>query len=57
MANRDFVVGSTSNKETCADMDRGTVASSLFDSVPSWKRDRDQNVLERKVGLALKREK
>ena len=45
-ANRDFVVGSTSNKETCADMDRETVVSCLFDSVSRGQRDRDQNVVQ-----------
>ena len=44
-ANRDFVVGSSSNKETCADMDRETIGSSLFDSVSREQRDRDQNVV------------
>ena len=69
MANRDFVVEQYSNKETCADMDRETVVSSLFDSVSRGKRDRDQNVvqtlrdrqnlhkiLERKAELAVKGE-
>ena len=46
MANRDVVVGCSSNKETCADMDRKAVVSSLFDSVSRAKRDRDQNVVQ-----------
>ena len=68
MANRDFVVGTTGNNETCADMDRETVVSNLFDSVSRENRDRDQNValndmqnlnkiLERKAELAMNGEK
>ena len=33
-------------KETCADMDRETVVSSLVGSVSKEKRDRDQNVVQ-----------
>ena len=44
-ADRDSVVGRTSIKETCADMDRETVISSLFESVSREKRDRDPNVV------------
>ena len=33
-------------KETCADMDRMAVVSSLFESVSKEKRDRDQNVVQ-----------
>ena len=70
LADRDSVVGRTSVKETCADMDRETVVSSLFDSVSRVKRDRDQNVvqtlrdrrnlhkiLERKADFAVNGEK
>ena len=46
MANREIFVGSTSNIETCADMDRETVVSSLFDSVSRETRDRDLHVVQ-----------
>ena len=46
MANSEISVGSTCNMETCADMDREIVVSSLFDSV-SWEtRDRDLHVVQ-----------
>ena len=45
-ADRVSVAGSTSNKETCADMDRETVFPSLFKSVSKEKRDRDLNVVQ-----------
>ena len=45
-AHHDFVVGSTGNKETCADMYRETVVSRLFDSVSRLKRERDQNFVQ-----------
>ena len=35
----------TSIKETCADIDRETVVSSLLGSMSKEKRDRDQNVV------------
>ena len=70
LADRDSVVGRTGIKETCADMDRETVVSSLFESVSKEKRDRYLNVvqtlrdrqnihkiLERKVELAVRGEK
>ena len=57
-------------KETCADMDRETVVSSLLGSMSKEKRDRDQNVvqtlrdiqhlhkiLDRKAELAVRGEK
>ena len=66
----DAVASRTCIKETCADMDRETVPSSLFGSVSKEKRDRDQNVvqtlrdrenltiiLERKAELAVRGEK
>ena len=66
----DSVASRTSIKETCADMDRETVVSSLFVSVSKEKRDRDQNVvqtlrdrqnlhkiLERKAEVAVRGEK
>ena len=66
----DAVASRTCIKETCADMDRETVPSSLFGSVSQGKRDRDQNVvqtlrerqnlpiiLERKAELAVRGEK
>ena len=40
------VASRTSIKETCADMVRETVVSSLFGSVSKGKRDRDQNVVQ-----------
>ena len=46
LADSDSVVGSTSIKETCADMDRETVVSSLFGSVSKGKRDRDPNAVQ-----------
>ena len=70
LADRDSVASKTSIKETCADMDRETVVSSLFESVSKEKRDRDLNVvqtlkdrqnlhkiLERKAELAVRGEK
>ena len=45
-ADCDSVASRTSIKETCADMDRETVVSSLFGSVSKGKRDRDQNVVQ-----------
>ena len=67
LADRDSVVGRTSIKETCADMERETVFSSLVESVSREKRDRDLNVvqssrdrqhlhtiLERKAELAVR---
>ena len=45
VADRDSVVGRTSIKETCADMHRETVVSSLFGSVSKVKRDRQLNVV------------
>ena len=36
----------TSIRETCADMDREAVVSTLFGSVSKEKRDRDQNVVQ-----------
>ena len=39
------VASRTSIKETCAEMERETVVSSLFGSVSKEKRDRDQNVV------------
>ena len=42
----DAVASRTCIKETCADMDRETVPSSLFGSVSKGKRDRDQNVVQ-----------
>ena len=69
-ADYDSVASRTSIKETCADMGRDTVVSSLFGSVSKGKRDRDQNVvqtlrdkhnlhkiLERKAELAVPGEK
>ena len=67
-ADYDSVASRTSIKETCANMDRETVVSSLFESVSKEKRDRDQNVvrtlkdrrnlhLEREVELAAWGEK
>ena len=41
LADRDSVVGRTGIKETCADMDRDTVVSSLFEPLSKGKRDRD----------------
>ena len=65
LAECDYVLGRTSIKETCADRDRETLVSSLFESVSREKKDRDQNVvqtlrdwqnlhriLQRKAGLA-----
>ena len=45
-ADYDSVACLTSIKETCADMDRETVVSILFESVSKEKRDRDQNVVQ-----------
>ena len=45
-AEYDSVASRTSIKETCANMDRETVVSSLFESVSKEKRDRDQNVVQ-----------
>ena len=69
-ADYDSVANRTSIKETCADMDRETVVSSLLGSVSKEERDRDQNVvqtlrdrqnlhkiLERKVELAVRGDK
>ena len=47
IADHDSVASQTSIKESCADMDRETVVSSLFESVSEEKRDRDQNVVDR----------
>ena len=70
LADRDSVVGRTSIKETCADMDRETVVSSLLGSVSKRRRDRDKHVvqtlrdrqhlhkiLERKAELTVRGEK
>ena len=46
IADCDSVASWTSIKETCAEMDRETVVSSLFESVSKGKRDRDQNVVQ-----------
>ena len=43
IADYDSVASRTSIKETCADMDREVVLSSLFESVSKGKRDRDPN--------------
>ena len=69
-AEYDSVANRTGIKETCADLDRETVVSSLFESVSKEKRDRDQNVvqtlkdrqnlhkiLERKAELSVRGEK
>ena len=45
-ADYDSVASRSGIKETCADMDRETVVSSLFESVSKEKRDRDQNVVQ-----------
>ena len=46
-ADYDSIVSRTGIKETCADMDRETVVSSLFGSVSKGKEgDRDQNVVQ-----------
>ena len=45
-ADCDSVVSRTGIKETCADMDRETVVSSLFGSVSKGKRDRNQKVVQ-----------
>ena len=57
MANRDFVAGSRSNKETLADMDRETVVSSLFDSVSRGREIEIHKILERKVESAFQGER
>ena len=70
LADCDSVASRTCIKETCADMDRETVVSSLRGSVSKEKRDRDQNVvqtfgdrqhlhkiLEQKAELAVRGEK
>ena len=70
LADFDSVACRTGIKETCADMDRETVVSSLFGSISKGTRDRDQNVvqtlrdrqlfhtiLERKAELAVREEK
>ena len=70
LADYDSVACRTGIKETCADMDRQTVVSSLFESVSKETRDRDQNVvqtsrdrqnlhqfLERKAESAVRKEK
>ena len=46
LADRDSVVGSTGNKETCADVDRETVVSRFFESLSKENSDRDQNVVQ-----------
>ena len=46
IADYDSVASRTSIKESCADLDRETVVSSLFESVSKEKRDRDQNVVQ-----------
>ena len=45
-ADDDSVARRTGVKETCADMDRETLVSSLFGSVSKGTRDRDQNVAQ-----------
>ena len=70
LADCDSVASRASIMETCADMNRETVVSSVLGSVSKGKRDRDQNVvqtlrdrqnlhknLERKAELAVRREK
>ena len=42
LADYDSVASRTGIKETCADTDRETVVSSLFESVSEGKRDRAQ---------------
>ena len=42
----DSVASRTGIKETCADMNRETVVSSLCESVSKGNRDRDQNVVQ-----------
>ena len=69
-ADGDSLPSRTSIKETCADIDRETVLSSLLGSTSKGKRDRDQNVvqawrdrqnlhkiLERNAELAVRGEK
>ena len=45
-AESDSLPCRTSIKETCADIDRETVVSSLLGSLSKAKRDRDQNVVQ-----------
>ena len=70
LADYDSVDNLNSSRETCADLDRETIFSTLFMSESKGKKDRDQNVLqslrdmanvhkilERKAELAVRREK